>query len=118
MNFIIKSEVPDNIYPGLIILYRVSPVFNIPVRWATEITQVREPYYFVDQQLAGPYAIWHHEHHFKEVKGGVQMTDKLFYKVPFGIFGLLADRMFVHRKVRSIFAYRTRALDDLKVLNA
>ncbi len=116
MNFIIRSEVPAKIYPGLIILYRVSPVFGIPVKWVTEITYAEEPFFFIDEQRSGPYAIWHHEHRFEEVAGGVMMTDKLFYKVPFGIFGVVADWLFVHRKVLSIFTYRTKVLTNPSVI--
>ncbi len=112
MNFVIRSEVPANIYPGLIIIYRVSPVAGMPVKWVTEITHVDENHFFVDEQRCGPYAIWHHEHHFEEVAGGVMMTDKLFYKVPFGIFGRIADGLFVHKKVQGIFAYRAKILED------
>jgi ligand-binding SRPBCC domain-containing protein len=111
MNFIITSELPEKVYPGLIITYKVSPVFNIPVTWVTEITQVQEPFYFVDDQRSGPYAIWHHEHHFEVVEDGVMMTDKLFYKVPFGPFGRLLDWLFIHKKVTGIFEYRKKFLE-------
>ena len=112
MNFNIRSGMPGKIYPGLIIIYRVSPVFGIPVQWVTEITHVNEPFCFVDEQRSGPYAIWHHEHHFEEVPGGVMMTDKLFYKVPYGFLGRLADRLFVHKKVEGIFEYRSAVLKN------
>ncbi|MCX6267732.1 MAG: SRPBCC family protein [Bacteroidetes bacterium] len=111
MNFVITSCVPEKIYPGLIITYKVSPLLNIPVSWVTEITQVKEPFYFVDDQRSGPYSIWHHEHHFERVENGVMMTDKLFYKVPLGPFGNLLDRMFIHRKVSGIFAFRNKFLE-------
>jgi two-component system LytT family response regulator len=41
----------------------------------TEITHVKEGAYFVDEQRFGPYTMWHHQHHFTEVKGGVKMED-------------------------------------------
>jgi ligand-binding SRPBCC domain-containing protein len=113
MNFIIRSELPEKAYPGLIIIYTVSPVAGIPVTWVTEITQVKEPFYFVDEQRSGPYAIWHHEHHFEPVEGGVMMTDKLFYKVPFGVFGKIADVLFVRAKVNRIFSYREKILKQI-----
>ena len=106
MNFVITSNLPEKVYPGLIITYKVSPLLNIPMTWVTEITQVNEPFYFVDDQRSGPYSIWHHEHHFESVENGVMMTDKLFYKVSFGVFGNLLDRMFIHRQVNGIFKYR------------
>ena len=112
MNFVITSMPPEKIYPGLIITYKVSPLFGIPLNWATEITQAAEPFYFVDEQRSGPYDIWHHEHHFEAVENGVMMTDKLFYKVPFGTFGNLLDRLIVHRKVQGIFKFRNDLIES------
>ena len=112
MNFIITSRVPENIYPGLIITYKVSPVLGIPFSWVTEITQVKEPFYFIDDQRSGPYAIWHHEHYFEPVENGVMMTDKLFYKVPLGIIGKLLDNFFIHKKVAGIFEFRKKILEE------
>ena len=95
----------------MIITYKVSPVFNIPLTWVTEITQVNKPYFFVDEQRSGPYAIWHHEHHFEDVENGVMMTDKLFYKVPMGRFGKLLDNIFIQKKVHGIFKFRNEFLE-------
>ena len=36
MNFIITSRLPAGIYPGLIITYKVSPLFHIPLTWVTD----------------------------------------------------------------------------------
>ncbi|MFZ4520696.1 MAG: SRPBCC family protein [Bacteroidales bacterium] len=110
MNFVITSNLPAKVYPGLIITYKVSPLLGIPMTWVTEITQVKEPFFFVDEQRVGPYAIWHHEHHFETIEGGIMMTDKLFYKVPLGIFGNLLDILFIHKKVKGIFKYREKYL--------
>ena len=68
----------------------MSPLFGIKMNWTTEITYVDAPNYFVDEQRVGPYAIWHHEHHFKEIEGGVEMLDRVNYKVPLGLLGKLA----------------------------
>ena len=101
------------IYPGMIITYTVSPLFGIKLNWMTEITQMKDGEYFVDDQRSGPYAIWHHEHHFKAIKGGVQMTDILNYAIPFGPIGTLANQLIVGKQVKKIFEYRTKAVDDL-----
>ncbi len=115
MNFIITSDLqPDTkMYPGMFISYKVSPVLGIQMNWVTEITHVKEHEYFVDEQRTGPYAIWHHEHHFKAIKGGVQMTDKLTYAVPYGIFGRLANSILVKKEVQKIFAYREVEVNKL-----
>jgi ligand-binding SRPBCC domain-containing protein len=111
MKFKTTSELPNKIYEGLIITYKLKPMLNMTVNWVTEITHVREPYYFADEQRKGPYAIWHHEHHFQEAPGGVIMTDILYYHIGKSFFGWLAGRLFVHRKVKEIFDYRYKVLE-------
>jgi ligand-binding SRPBCC domain-containing protein len=110
MGFKILSGVPVKMYPGMIISYTIKPFPFYKVNWVTEITQVEEMEYFIDSQLSGPYAIWHHEHRFREVKGGVEMTDLLYYKLPFGFLGTLVNYLFIRKKVESVFAYRTEVL--------
>ncbi|MDD4971222.1 MAG: SRPBCC family protein [Paludibacter sp.] len=111
MVFEIISQLPDTMYEGLLILYRLKPMLNIPIEWCTEITHIKEKEYFVDEQRKGPYKIWHHEHHFREVKGGVMMTDLLQYDIGKWFIGWLAGEIFVHNKVKAIFEYRIKALD-------
>jgi len=100
-------------YSGMLITYHVSPVFGIKMNWMTEITHIKEHEYFVDEQRFGPYALWHHQHHFKEVPGGVKMHDILDYAIPYSFLGQVANRVLVNREVKNIFTYRTKAIDDL-----
>lgn len=109
LGFVVHGNVPERMYPGLFIQYTVSPLLGIPMRWVTEITHVREGEYFVDEQRVGPYAIWHHEHFFAEVEGGVLMRDVVHYKVPLGILGQLVHPFIVRPKLEQIFSYRWEA---------
>ena len=111
MVFEIISELPDTMYEGLLINYRLKPMLNIPVAWCTEITHIKEKVYFVDEQRKGPYKIWHHEHHFKPVAHGVIMTDLLQYDIGKSFLGWIAGKLFVHKKVKAIFEYRQKALE-------
>ncbi len=113
MGFDILSEVPEKMYPGLFINYKVSPLFGIKMNWTTEITYVDAPNYFVDEQRVGPYAIWHHEHHFKEIEGGVEMLDRVNYKVPLGILGKLAHPLIVKPKLEEIFDFRIQRVEEI-----
>ncbi|MGY3214346.1 SRPBCC family protein [Mucilaginibacter sp. HD30] len=115
MGFTVTSvyAADDRIYPGMIITYKVSPLLGIKLNWMTEITQVKEHQYFVDEQRVGPYALWHHEHHFKEIKGGVNMTDILNYAVPYGFIGTLANKILVRKEIDKIFNYREKAINEL-----
>jgi ligand-binding SRPBCC domain-containing protein len=100
-------------YAGQIITYTVKPVLGIPLFWMTEITHVEDRKFFVDEQRVGPYAIWHHQHHFKSVPGGVEMTDLVHYKVPLGILGDLANLLFVRSQLEGIFNYRWNKLEEV-----
>ena len=112
MGFDIKTfPLPDKIYPGLMISYRVRPVLGIPMNWLTEITHVNEPYFFVDEQRSGPYALWHHEHHLEPTERGVKMRDLVTYRLPAGPLGSLAHRIFVAKQLESIFRYREQAME-------
>lgn len=113
MVFEILSELPGTMYEGLLIHYRLKPMLHIPVSWCTEITHIREKIYFIDEQRKGPYKIWHHEHHFKSVSGGIIMTDIVHYDIGKSFVGWIAGELFVHKKVKAIFNYRQKALETL-----
>lgn len=103
----------DAMYPGQVITYKVKPLLRIPLFWMTEITHVAKPHFFVDEQRRGPYALWHHEHHFKPIAGGVEMTDLVHYALPFGFIGNWAHALFVKKQLEEIFAYRFRKTETL-----
>ena len=114
MSFDILSEVANvRMYPGMLIRYHISPFTGVKMNWVTEITHIEEGRYFIDEQRFGPYAFWHHQHHFKAVEGGVLMTDILHYKVPFGLLGTLVNRLIVEPKIEQIFRYRFKAVEDI-----
>lgn len=103
----------ERMYPGQIIAYTIRPVWNIPIEWVTEITQAEEPYYFIDEQRFGPYKFWHHEHRFKEIATGVEMTDTVYYKMPFGPIGKALHILKVKKDLDKIFAYRNEQLKKM-----
>ncbi len=114
MVFKILGDIPDKMYQGMFIRYKISPMLNIQLDWCTEITHIQEGQFFVDEQRKGPYNIWHHEHHFKSVDGGVLMTDILHYDVGMGVLGWIAGKLFVDNKVKQIFEYRKEILGKYK----
>jgi len=95
----------------MIITYKVSPLFNFKMDWVTEITHVADQQYFVDEQRIGPYSIWHHQHHLKSIAGGVEMNDIVSYLPPFGPLGSIANRLFIRKKLKEIFDFRTAAIE-------
>ena len=110
---VLTKDLPDKMYPGMIIAYKVKPLLNIPMTWVTEITHVRDFEFFVDEQRIGPYKLWHHQHHLKEVDGGVLMTDIVNYKPPFGLLGDLSNSIIIRKKLDEIFLYRKKKVEQL-----
>lgn len=114
MGFDITSkEVPTSMYAGMIISYKVSPLFNIKTTWVTEITHVKEGRYFVDEQRVGPYKIWHHQHFLEATPTGTLMKDIISYQPPFGFLGTIANSLVIRKKLQEIFTYREQKLNEL-----
>lgn len=110
---VISKHHGEKMYAGQIIEYTVKPVLGIPLYWMTEITQVKDKEYFIDEQRFGPYKLWHHQHHFKAIEGGVEMTDIVHYKNPLGVLGNLANKLFVKKKLDNIFEFRRIKTEEL-----
>lgn len=100
-------------YPGQIITYTIKPILGIPITWVTEIRHVEKLKYFIDVQLIGPYRLWHHEHRFEAIDGGVDMFDTIHYKLPFGVMGSAVNALFIRKDIEGIFDYRKKKLNDL-----
>lgn len=111
LNFQIVSDLPPKMHAGMIIVYTVRPILNISTTWVTEITHVKENFYFVDEQRFGPYKMWHHEHVFKDNGDGtITMEDLVSYVVPFGIIGRIANHFILRKRINDIFNFRRNVL--------
>lgn len=113
LGFTVTSELPPRMYPGMIATYTVNPLPGAKVRWVTEITHVVESRLFVDEQRFGPYRFWHHQHHFREVDGGVEIHDLVHYALPLQPASGLVRRWMVAPRLREIFEFRRKALEGI-----
>jgi ligand-binding SRPBCC domain-containing protein len=112
LGFRVLSAPPPSIYAGLMLRYSVRPLPGFRTIWVSEITQMRAPEFFVDEQRSGPYALWHHEHHFRPAPGGVLVEDIVHYRLPFGLLGRWFGGALVRRQLDAIFAFRFRVLTE------
>ncbi len=110
---IVSGGLPEKMFAGMIISYRVSPVLGIKTTWVTEITHVETNSYFVDEQRVGPYALWHHLHQFIEESNGVLMKDVVHYAPPFSFLGDIAQRLFIGKKLDEIFEFRKKKMEEI-----
>ena len=113
MSFDVITKTDRPLYTGQILQYIVTPLLGIKTKWVSEITHIEDKKYFVDEQLYGPYSLWHHKHFIKEIDGGVEMEDIIDYKIPLGILGQLVHPFLVKPKLEEIFSYRQKKLIEL-----
>jgi ligand-binding SRPBCC domain-containing protein len=105
LRFAVLTPQPIALHRGTLIEYRLV-YRGVPLRWRTTFERWEPPRAFVDRQVSGPYALWHHTHTFEPHPAGTLMRDRVRYRIPFGVLGGLAGLAFVHRDVRGIFAHR------------
>ena len=113
MGFVITDFDSQSMYAGQIIQYKISPLLGLKVNWTTEITQVQDKAYFIDDQRFGPYSFWHHKHFFEATANGVKMTDVIHYALPFGFLGRIVNALIVKNKLKEIFDYRFVKVNQL-----
>jgi ligand-binding SRPBCC domain-containing protein len=113
VDFRILTPLPIEMRAGTLIDYRIK-VRGFPMRWRTLIETWEPPFRFVDTQIRGPYALWHHTHEFVALAdGSTEMTDVVRYRVPFGVLGLVMDKLLVNRDVRAIFDFRRSEIEKI-----
>ena len=114
MGFVVLSDLDNSpIFEGMEIDYTVSPLFGIPVKWKTRITQVDFQKNFTDVQEKGPYKYWNHYHEFIANEKGVLIKDSVDYELPFGFLGRIAHELFVKEKLYHVFEYRYKVLEGV-----
>lgn len=112
LGFRILTPSPIVMKEGTLIDYTIR-VLGVPVRWRTLITSYDPPHIFVDEQLKGPYAFWHHRHAFRSVEGGTEITDEVHYAVPGGFLAPLAHAVLVRPQLQKIFAFRQETIQSV-----
>jgi ligand-binding SRPBCC domain-containing protein len=113
LHFSIISTVPEDMFDGLIIEYRISIPLLGSQRWLAEIKHIRHKKSFVDEQRHGPYRFWYHYHELTETPEGVKLFDRVYYSVPYGIFGHLLHSVFIKKTLQKIFDYRQVKISEI-----
>lgn len=121
VNFRILTPLPIDMRPGAVIDYRIR-VRGIPMRWRTVITAFEPPHRFVDEQVRGPYGLWHHTHEFEPAPdsdgGGTICRDRVRYALKPGFIAktplaAMLQRALVGPDCQKIFEFRARKMLEL-----
>ncbi len=109
LNFRVKATTDETIGRGTLIRYTISWL-GLPLRWESLIARYEKNVVFADEMLKGPYKSWYHTHEFKEVAGGVEMTDRVEYQLPLRWLGRIAHAVMIRRQLEAIFDFRAAAI--------
>jgi ligand-binding SRPBCC domain-containing protein len=113
LDFTVTSELPPRMFPGMILTCRIRPFWGFPCAWVSEITHVREPHFFVDEQRFGPYRFWHHQHLFEKMPDGVKIEDIVHYGLSCGVAGRILNHAVIGRRLNFIFDFRSQKLNAI-----
>lgn len=84
--------------------------FGIKQRLTAEVTVMEKPYMFVDVMVKGAFQSFVHTHRFVEGINGTFMIDRFEYKSPLGPVGVIADKLFLERYMRTFIETRSEEL--------
>jgi ligand-binding SRPBCC domain-containing protein len=113
MTFNILSDLPDVMFEGQIIRYKIKIPFIGEQNWVSELKHIKDKHSFVDDQRIGPYTLWYHYHEINECPGGVEFIDHITYSIPMGIFGQIAHWVYVRKQLKKIFDFREKTTPKL-----
>jgi ligand-binding SRPBCC domain-containing protein len=112
LNFRIVERSTEDVRKNSVFTYRLK-VHGIPMTWKSLISEWVPGERFVDEQIRGPYALWHHTHTFEDAAGGTRIGDRVLYRLPLAPLGDWIAGRFVDADVRKIFEYRRGRIEEL-----
>lgn len=86
--------------------------FGFVQHLTSKITEFESPNYFVDKMMFGAFKSFRHEHIFSEYENKTIMIDKFYFETPFGIFGRLANKLFLKKYMTTLLLNRNKFLKE------
>jgi ligand-binding SRPBCC domain-containing protein len=84
--------------------------FGINLLHKSRITEFNFPTYFVDEMEDGHFKSFKHEHFFQSEKDYTVMIDRLEYDTPFGILGVIFDKIILKKYLTNFIIHRNNIL--------
>ena len=86
--------------------------FGVTQLLTSKITAFEAPYCFTDEMVSGAFKRFKHKHIFTGVNGEVLMTDAFDYTSPYGIFGRIADAVFLKQYMTNLLLKRNAIVKE------
>jgi ligand-binding SRPBCC domain-containing protein len=77
------------------------------------ITGMERPFSFTDEMLKGDFKTWKHLHTFSTLPEGTRMDDEIYYEVPYGLIGKLANIVFLEKYLRKLLEQRNNTIQQI-----
>jgi ligand-binding SRPBCC domain-containing protein len=87
--------------------------FGIKQRLRSKIVEYDRPHRFIDEMQRGAFKRLRHTHEFQPKTGGTLMVDVLDFASPLGPFGVIVDRLFIGRYMRTFLIARNEELKKM-----
>ncbi|GGO62795.1 SRPBCC family protein [Nonomuraea cavernae] len=84
--------------------------FGLRWRLTSLISACEAPSFFVDEQTAGPFRRFRHEHRFAADGDGTLMRDVVEFASPLGVLGAVADAVVLRRYLARLISVRNEHL--------
>lgn len=84
--------------------------FGITQYLTTKISEYRAPGFFVSEMLKGPFKKMHHQHIFISEDEQTLMKDIFELQAPFGIFGEMAEKIFLVNYMSKFLVLRNECI--------
>lgn len=79
-------------------------------RLKVAVTRLKNPDFFVDEQVEGDFRSMKHEHYFKPVENGTIMIDQFHFETPHGLAGRLLNRFYLEKYMRGLLLQRNELI--------
>lgn len=87
--------------------------FGVKQRLTAKITEMEEPWFFVDEMVQGAFKRFYHKHEFIRLgEKKTRMIDTFDYTSPLGVLGKLADVLILERYMRRFLLERNLYLKE------
>ena len=95
--------------PGQEVTWRARH-FGVWQSLTVRVTVFERPTHFADAMLRGAFRNMEHHHYFEQSGSGTTMRDVFSFQSPLGIFGRIADVLFLTRYMKSFLIERNRVI--------
>lgn len=84
--------------------------FGVRFRFTSRITGFRQPTYFQDSMVAGPFAVFVHDHTFEARDGSTFMVDEVRFQSHYGVLGALLDHFVLRPHLQRLMGLRNKVI--------